>query len=339
MKTRKRATEKALIDSFSRIIDTAGLRPRSLVVGVGDDAAVFRGTDRNDFVVTQDIQVEGRHFRREWLTGSDLGWRLAAVNLSDVAAMGARPLYALFSLVLPREGDAGYARKIVRGIVAHLRRYSAALIGGNISGSDGPLTCDLTLIGACKRGRAWRRRALAGDAIVLIGRLGEAAAGLELLRAGAGPGKNPKARLVHAYLKPRPLPDVAALLCDDPAVHGAIDVSDGFSTDVIHLCEPSRVGCAVDAARLPLSPALRTFCRDRSADPVEWMMRGGEDYALILSVGARRAANLCERVEREVGLPARVVGAVTATHGFFIAGKKGRRRRFHATGWDHLSPR
>jgi thiamine-monophosphate kinase len=332
----RKVTEAELIGAFARSIDAAKVKPRGLVLGVGDDAAAFRARPGEDFVVTQDVLVEGRHFELRWFTGRELGWRLAAVNLSDVAAMGAQPRFALFSLVLPRNLDPRYVKDIEKGIVSHLARYNATVIGGNVSGTSGPLTCDLTLIGAVGRGEMWRRRARAGDAIVVVGWLGEAAAGLDLLKWPSGTTHK---RLVGAYKKPKPLVGAVRVLRGEAAVHGAIDVSDGFSTDLSHVCTASGLGCDVDASRLPVSKVLARFCEDRRLDPLRWVMRGGEDYALILGVAQRRAIAVCRKLEKSLGVPARVVGRFTKDGRRHITGRDGKQRRFVPTGWDHLQPR
>jgi thiamine-monophosphate kinase len=328
-----RTGEARLIDSFARAIDAAGIRPRGLVVGVGDDAAVFRGRVGEDLIVTQDVHVEGRHFQKDWFSGFQLGWRLAAVNLSDVAAMGARPLYGLFSLVLPSGCDRAYVKQIEKGIVAHLARFGAGLVGGNISGTDGPLICDLTLVGACGRGKAWRRHARPADAVVVVGRLGEAAAGLELLKSGRAERR--RGRLVNAYKKPRPLLAVAEVLAGLSCVRGAIDVSDGLSTDLIHICEAAGVGCEIDSSKVSASRALARYCRERGKDPLAWIMSGGDDYALVLAVSPGKTAGAVARIKKELDLPVAVLGWFTRRTGcYLLDGKK--RRRITATGWDHL---
>ncbi len=335
MKKRNATSESQLIDKIKRAAEMVDVKPRGLVKGIGDDAAVLRGRSDRDLVVTQDIQVEGRHFDTGWFTGRELGWRLTAVNLSDIAAMGARPRFGLFSLVLPERVDPAYVDQIGKGIVSHLARFGAALIGGNVSGTDGPLVCDLTLIGECARGGAWLRWARPGDAIVVAGRLGEAAAGLELL--GAATGKAPSGeRLVRAYKRPMPRLDIVDVLRGRAGVRGAIDVSDGLSTDVIHVCEASGVGCEIDAGSLPVSRLVAAYCEDRGVDPVEWVMRGGEDYALILSVARRHAEKIRARIERMTKSPVCIIGKFTAHKGRYVLVRDKRRRRFVATGWDHL---
>jgi thiamine-monophosphate kinase len=331
---KSRINETSLIKSFTRTAGAAGVKPRGLVVGVGDDAAVFRGEKGKDLVITQDIMVEGRHFERKWFTGYQLGWRLAAVNLSDVAAMGARPLYGLFSLVIPSDVDVSYVEAAQRGIVAHLARYGAALIGGNISGAQRGLTCDLTLIGSCDRGKAWRRNARAGDVILIAGRLGEAAAGLEILRSAKT--NKPGGRLVDAYKKPLPMLDAADVLKTRPEVRGAIDVSDGLSTDLLHVCRAAGLGCEIEAALLPLSASLLRFCRDHKKDPLEWMLNGGEDYALVLAVSPRYAARVVAVLKQKLTVPVTAVGRFTKQRSCYWRDLRNKRRRLKPGGWDHL---
>ncbi len=334
MTAKKRLTEGELISSFEKVIEAHGARAPGLVTGVGDDAAVFRGAAARDFVVTQDVQVEGRHFERRWFSGRTLGRRLASINLSDIAAMGARPLYGLYSLVLPASIDHAYLRQITTGIVGRLSQYGASLIGGNVSGSDGPLTCDLTVIGDSPRGKAWHRRARPGDAIVVAGAPGEAAAGLELLRGGARPEGG--GRLIRAFTRPDPLLDVARALDGQSSIRGAIDVSDGLSTDLLHLCDCGGTGCEIDAASLPVSRALAAFCRTRGVDPVDWILQGGEDYALILAVAPHRTAHVVSRIEASTGRRAAVIGHFVRRSGGRAILRGGKRSRLRAMGWDHL---
>jgi thiamine-monophosphate kinase len=336
-KSNPKPTEIELIRMFNRTINRGKKPIGGLVIGPGDDAAVIRGGADRDLVMTTDGLVEGVHFRRDWLTGRELGWRLAAVNLSDVAAMGGRPLYALLSLVLPPDLGIDYVKAIERGAADHLHKFGAAIIGGNVSGSKRDLMCDLTLIGECRRSKAWRRQCRGGrDKIVVAGWLGSARAGLALLkRRPARPGYE---SLIRAYKKPVPRLDVADLLRNDPSIHGAIDVSDGLSTDLIQLCRAGGAGCEIELPALPVQPALRRYCLAEKKDSAEWALSGGDDYALILSVDGRRADTIAGRLEAGLNIPARVIGRFTrhpGRYGLLEAG--GKRRRFKAGGWDHLS--
>jgi thiamine-monophosphate kinase len=336
MGTERSRTEHELIAAFARAIDAAGVRPPGLVAGVGDDTAVVRPESGKDTLLTQDVQVEGRHFERRWLSGRELGWRLAAVNLSDVAAMGGEPRYALLSIVAPTDVPQSYLLDAVRGVVAHLSQYRAAVVGGNVSSTEGPLVCDMTLTGVVAAGRAWRRRAREGDAIVVAGELGAAAAGLVLLRTmrRVAPG----GRLVRAFKRPEPRLDVARLLRSNPAVHGAIDVSDGLSGDLVHVCRAAGLGCEVDGGALPVSRTTELFCRTHGHEPAEWAMRGGEDYALVLAVSPRSAKSVCDRIRTRLEIPARVVGRFTRAKGVYrMTYPDGSVHRFQPGSWDHFA--
>ncbi len=308
---------------------------RGVVTGIGDDAAVLRVGARDDVVVTTDTMVEGQHFRRAWFSWPDVGWRLAAVNLSDLAAMNATPRFALISLAVPETVTARVIEEIERGAARHLARYGAIVVGGNLTATDGPLVCDMTLIGTCRRGKAWKRHARRGDAIVVAGVLGAAAAGVAVLLGRARPARRDP--LVRAYLAPVPLLEVAAALRGSRSIRGAIDVSDGLSSDLIHMGEASGLGCDVEAAALPVPPAVRAFCRRRKRDAVQWALDGGEDYALVLSVSPRRAADVCRRI-RSTGAKASIVGRFTARAGTYrLIDADGRARAFKPGGWDHFA--
>ena len=327
-------SEFELIDAFARRIRRAGANPRGVVVGVGDDAAVLRPTAREDLVVTTDSLVEGVHFERRWLYGVNLGRRLAAVNLSDIAAMGAEPRFALVSFAIPRGTPESFVEDIERGAVAMLARYGAHVVGGNLTSTRGPLVCDMTVIGACARGKAWKRDARAGDVIIIAGQLGAAAAGVELLRAGKKAGA-----LVRAYTHPVPRLDVSRALSRayPRARFGAIDVSDGLSSDLIHLCEAGGVGCEIHAHALPIGRGVRAFCRAHGEDPASWALHAGEDYALVLAVPRKHAVDVCRTIQRSARVPAAIVGKFTREPRVYRMIESGSRvRTFRPGGWDHM---
>ncbi|MDH3216636.1 MAG: thiamine-phosphate kinase, partial [Candidatus Krumholzibacteria bacterium] len=308
MQRSRKISEHDLIQTFARTAKKA--TTRGVVVGIGDDAAVVRPRSGEDLVLTTDVMIEGRHFKRQWFSGQELGWRVAAVNLSDIAAMGAKPLYGLISLALPGDIDVAYVKEVERGIRDHLGLYGASIIGGNVSGIDGALVCDLTLVGSVAKGKAWRRSCRPGrDAIVVVGNLGEARAGLHML--DVEDPERPFRRLVQAYKKPKPLLEVADVLRNTRGIHGVIDVSDGFSTDLLHICEASGAGCEVELRCVPLSKTLQEFCMEHGKVPLQLALHGGEDYALIVSVDERKAESVVTRCREEAGVRATVIGRFT----------------------------
>ena len=323
---------KSEFDLIKTLARVSARKRADVIVGIGDDAAVLRFSARADVVVTTDSMVEGTHFQRGWLTPREIGWRLAAANLSDMAAMGAEPKHALISLMFPRGFSSKQAEGIQRGAVEHLSKHNASVVGGNIASTSGPLTVDMTLIGTCARSAAWTRRARKGDAIVLAGTIGSAAAGVVALKKG----KLGAAAVVRAYKHPVPRIDVARALSGNAAIHGAIDISDGLSSDLIHICEASGVGCEIDATALPIPRAVREFCAKRRIDAIRFALHAGEDYALLLSVAPQRAREVC-RILTDAGVPATVIGIFTGSAGVFGILHKGRVYRFKAQGWDHFT--
>lgn len=335
LKRSRKISEDALLDALGRLVKSKKTRTRGVVVGIGDDAAVVR-PGGGDLLMTTDVLVEGRHFRREWFTGRELGWRLAAVNLSDIAAMGGRPLYGLLSLAIPDNLQAEFVTDIERGVSDHLARYGATIVGGNLSGIDRTLVCDLALVGSAARGKAWQRRCVPGDAIVLAGGLGEAAAGLHVVRPADSNRRFH--RLVQAYKKPQPLLDVAEVMKREKGVHGVIDVSDGFSTDLIRMCRASNAGCEVDTQRIPISNTLLKFCDNLARAALQLALHGGDDYALIVSVDAKRADALVRSIRKKTGVPAARVGHFTRKKGAYtLVDDHGRKTVLAARGWDHFA--
>jgi thiamine-monophosphate kinase len=333
----RKTGEHELIQALGRLVKAKKTGTRGVVVGVGDDAAVVRPRSGEDLLITTDVQIEGRHFQREWFNGLELGWRLAAVNLSDIAAMGGKPLYGLLSLGIPDDVRTDYVKDIERGARDHLAKYGATIVGGNISGIDSTLVCDFTLVGSIQAGKAWRRHCRPdGDAVVVAGNLGEARAGLHMLRVQDP--ERPFRRLVQAYKRPKPLLDVAELLRRQKGIHGVIDVSDGFSTDLIHICQASNAGCEVSLRSLPLSKPLLEFCIEHGKVALQLALNGGEDYALIVSVDAKRAESVAQTIREEAGVPATVVGRFTRHKGSYVLiGDRGRRMPLSPRGWDHLA--
>ena len=274
-------TEFALIDAFLRPFS----RGSGVSIGPGSDCAAVSVGKGMQLVATTDAVVEHVHFDLRRFSPEDVGWKALAVNLSDLAAAGARPRWFLCALGVPRSGRAAQiARRMARGMAPLAKRFSCALVGGNVTrASEWSLT--LTALGEARRPLS-RRGARPGDALVVVGSLGDAAAGL---RAWPSPAA------ARAQRRPWPLIDEGLRAAGYASA--AIDVSDGFLQDLGHLCEESGVGAVVECSTLPLGKAAR-----RLADGMELALGGGEDYALLLSVPRRRLAALRARVSAvEVG--------------------------------------
>lgn len=255
-----------------------------IALGIGDDAALLRLPPGEHLVVTMDTLNEGVHFPAE-STPFDIGWKTLAVNLSDLAAMGARPAWCTLSLSLPRV-DAAWVEDFAEGLFALADRHAIALVGGDTT--RGPLSLSITAMGRVAEAGALRRDgACVGDDVWVTGTLGDAAAALQLWQAGtlavaseAGAAFEPLRQRLQ-----RPTPRVQAGLRLVGLASAAIDVSDGLLADLGHVCARSRVGAQVRLAALPASPALRAAFGDEQRHALQ--CAGGDDYELCFTAAPR----------------------------------------------------
>ena len=239
--------------------------PRAL--GFADDAAML-----GDLVVSQDMLVEDVDFRRRSFSAEDIGHKALAVNLSDLAAMGAQPVGFLQALALPTDIDEAWLRGYARGVQALSERYACALLGGDLSRGSA-IVISITVFGRAPKPLR-RREARLGDRLCVGGALGSAAAGLAALEAG----RQEPVALIRAQRRPEPQLALGQALAANPAVHGAMDLSDGLAADLPRFLSPG-LGACVDEARLPIAPELIGDTRATA-----WALRGGEDYVLLAAV-------------------------------------------------------
>jgi thiamine-monophosphate kinase len=313
--------EFELIELFTRALPLAG---RGVVLGPGDDAAVLRPGPGEDLVATVDAVVEGVHFDAR-STAADVGWKALAVNLSDLAAMGARPFAALVALGLPRGTPVARVRGVARGLGACARAFDTPVVGGNVTRAD-VLSVTVTVLGAVPEGRAvLRAGARPGDVVAVTGTVGDAALGLD--RRAAPP---------LARRQRRPTPRVAAGLAFAGLVRAAIDVSDGLVQDLGHLCRASRVGARIGVVDLPLSAAYRRAA-SRLAEPYAAALGGGEDYELVVAIAPANVAAAREAAVR-AGVALTPIGRFVRGRGVMVVGVHGEPLAAPA-GHDHLRPR
>lgn len=304
--------EHALI---SRI--TARLaKPSWVHVGPGDDAAVIQPERGALDVLTTDAQVEGVHFDRRFVSPEAIGHRALAVNISDLAAMGAAPRAALLSLVLPDELEVAFIDELMDGLLALADRHHVVVIGGNITRSPGPLMLDVTAIGSVKPRRILTRGgARPGDELFVTGTIGGAAVGLHSLRArAAGLDADLQVRLnenEQEFLRPEPRVRAGLLLGRNRAASACIDLSDGLADGLRQLAAASGVGVTIEEGAVPLGHGVAEFHRQRGSDPVSAALTGGEDYELLFAVRPRCRGRL-RAVRSQLGdLPITRIGVVT----------------------------
>lgn len=288
-----------------------------VVVGIGDDCAVLRTPAGDDLLVTTDLLVEGRHFRAD-AAPEDVGWKALAVSVSDVAAMGGRPLHAVLAVALRPDRSGEFADRLAAGVLDCARRHGCALVGGDTNSTDGPVVVCVTLTGTVPRGAAvLRSGARAGDAIFVTGALGGSLAG--------------------RHLRPVPRVAEAAALVAGGEVRSMIDVSDGLSSDLGHLLDESGVAAEVWADRIPVHADAVAMSREDGRTPLEHALHDGEDFELCFTAPASRAARLV--AEGLAGTPVSRIGVVAPGRGAVLLDREGARgsaRPLLPGGFDHF---
>lgn len=299
------------------------------VLGVGDDAALVRVGEGKELVVAADMLLAGRHFFHED-EAFGVGHKSLAVNLSDLAAMGATPRWALLSIALP-EVDERWLKQFSQGLYALADEHGVALIGGDTT--KGPLTISVTIMGEVARGAALRRSgAKAGDDIWVSGTLGDAALALAHLKRGIGLAPHDAAALLPRLHVPAPRVKLGQKLLG--LAHSAIDISDGLLADLGHILEASKVGAELDVDALPVSPALRGYLEHETARQA--VLAGGDDYELCFTAAQKRRSEI-EALSRRMKLNLTRVGSITRKKGLALHDAQGRPVTWEHKGFDHFA--
>jgi thiamine-monophosphate kinase len=280
---------------------------QSLLLGIGDDAAVLRSTAGKDTVVATDLLVEDVDFRRSTAPPHLLGHKALAISLSDIAAMGARPRWSLVSLGVPEVvWQSDFAEKFYDGLFQLAGKYDVQLVGGDTSRTPEQIVIDSIVIGECAADRSVKRSgSQPGDQIFVTGSLGGAAAGLRLIERGAhladhNFGQNETQvldELLLRHLKPEPRVGWGIVLGQERLAVSMIDISDGLSSDLNHLCNESRVGALIHSSLLPIDHKVADLCGRRALDPLQLALHGGEDFELLFTVRPEAVARLPRRVD------------------------------------------
>lgn len=302
---------------FQRCADAPDLR-----VGIGDDGAVLRPRPGFDQVVVTDTLVEGRHFPPEFAP-ADIGWRVLAVNLSDMAAMGASPRFAFLNLALPR-ADREWLHGFTEGFFELAQAAGVVLAGGDTT--EGPLCISVTLLGEVPQDAALLRSgARAGDRICISGQPGEAMAGLDQLLAGTMPQDR---TLIDRFRRPQPRLALGRALTGKASA--AIDVSDGLLADLGHMLDASKQGARIDLSQLPVSAALKSHAENA----VDYVLAGGDDYELCFCIAPDRLALLRAQ---DVACDVHDIGEVLAEPGLKVIDVDGNEYHPARQGWEHFS--
>ena len=276
----RRMGEAELISAIKKLF---GKKPPGVTIGIGDDCAAISPKKGFELLVTTDTLTENVHFKRRWATAEKIGYKTAAVNLSDIAAMGGTPRYLFLSLSLTNDVTDQWIMAFLRGFKKAISPYGCNVVGGNISQAD-TLSFTVTAIGEAAKGKLITRSgARAGDILYVTGTPGDAAFGLDIL-SGAIDGVVGKKSLIARHLIPTPRVEWGIKLSGKKLASAMIDISDGVAIDLERVCEASGVGAVVELAKFPLSPAASRIVKQAGQKGWERVLSGGEDYELLFAV-------------------------------------------------------
>jgi thiamine-monophosphate kinase len=325
--------ERGLIARLRRRLRAPG---PDVLVGLGDDAAAIHWSG-GTLLLTTDTLLEGVHFRRSTTTLRDIGAKAIAVNVSDIAAMGGEPCYALLALALPPTLAVGDVDELYAGIEDMARQHGVTVVGGDTCAAPDGVGLSVTLVGRVVGAPLRRSGARLGDAVLVTGTLGTSAAGLHVLEQG--PQGLPPA-VVDAVVRPHrvPTPRVAesGLIRASGWATAMIDLSDGLVTDLGHIATESGVGARVDVDALPVSDPTRAAAAALGVDPLGWALSGGEDYELLFTAIPDRAADLAREVTQRTGTPIHRIGEIRPPgEGVRFLDRSGRPRAVKP-GFDHF---
>lgn len=307
--------------------------------GIGDDTAILKTSPTEWTLITTDLLAEGVHFDPATSSFSDIGYRAAIANLSDIAAMGGKPRFMLVSIAIPPACSTAQIQQLYRGMMQAGAPYHVRLIGGDTSASKTGLFLNITLTGVVKpRTALLRSGANTGDLLYVTGTLGDSRAGLDLLTARQHPKLRPRDSRFLLARHHRPSARIAEglWLVEQGLAGAAIDLSDGLTGDLRHICEESGVGAEIVAGSLPISPACHAYAMARGLDPEQVALQGGEDYELLFTV-PRRTQLRFERLVGKTGFRMTCIGSITPkAAGLRLRTDTGTTQPLPVTSYEHF---
>ncbi len=299
----------------------------TIIKGIGDDAAVIKINKNKYLLYTCDAQVSGEHFLEKYSSPYQIGRKAAAVNLSDIAAMGGIPKYLLVSLFLPKNTTNTFIDELYSGLTEECKKYNVIIVGGNISKSN-QFIIDIFLIGEISpKNLLLRSGAKIGDVVVVTGTLGDSAKGLELLKKNKNNYLSQEKQSISKYHLPIPRVEEGMILAESGMVNSMIDISDGLSSDLGHICDENKVGVNVFLEKLPVSKGVKKIIA----------LNGGEDYELCFTTSFRNVKHLLEILKKKTGTNITIVGEILPSkEGRWFIDENGKKMKLIPRGWDHL---
>jgi thiamine-monophosphate kinase len=337
-KIRAKTGEDDLIEMMKTLL---GDSARRIPLGIGDDCAIIgRGPQDTDILITTDMLVEGTHFKLEWASPYQIGWKSMAASVSDIAAMGGRPTSAVVSIGVRARGRDYFIKSFYEGIRAASDTYGVAIAGGDTVRSD-VVAVSIAMLGEVAHGKAVTRKgARPGDTIFVTGTCGDSLAGLDILNFFSGKqGKRPlpyQKQLTERHLKPEPSIKAGLAAAASGAVTAMMDLSDGIAADLPRLCKRSLVGAKVNSYNIPVSNDLITWCDETGRTASEYALLGGEDFNLLIAADPKKTNCLLELIE-ELGMNITAIGEITSRkQGLALLSADGSPLPWPDTGFQHF---
>ncbi|MBA7596319.1 Thiamine-monophosphate kinase [subsurface metagenome] len=329
---------------IKRLTKNITLDKESVIVGVGDDVAVVKTKAEKYLLLTCDILIEGTHFTKETITPYQLGKKVVAINVSDIAAKGGIPKQALISIGLPKDTKIVYVEQIYRGLKEQSKKFNIDIVGGNTALSKDKIFIDLFLVGEIKPDLLLLRSgAKPDDKILVTGNLGDSSAGLKIIEnqdlklEDIKFEKKYKTKLKQAHLSPNPRLLEGRIIAKSNLANSMMDISDGLSSDLAKICEASNVGAIIWEEKIPVSKETLAFAKSIGKSPFNFALHGGEDYELLFTTPKENVEIIIKKIQRETKTKVTEIGEIKdRKFGIKIVKTNGEMTPLNTYGWNHF---
>ena len=311
---------------------------KGVIKGIGDDCAVFGPYSGRVLLFTTDMLVEDIHFLRDKISPYQLGRKAIAVNLSDIAAMGGRPLYCLISLGIPVQMNVELIQDLYKGMKDICEHYRVNIVGGDTVGSPDKFIINVSLIGDAKEDEViYRSGARPGDKIYLTGSVGDSSVGLKILKNEISPPRSMGSYFLKVHNEPNALIETGRIIATSRLASSMIDLSDGLLSDLGHICKESSVGALLIRSKIPLSSKLKLLASRASFNPLDHALSGGEDYLLLLTVPEARSQDLELLFKDKRPSPLYLIGEIRKEEGIRMLNDNGSVEELGPKGFNHFT--
>ncbi len=322
---------------INRISPLGNIRPEGVIKGIGDDCAVIQIQTDEYLLVTTDLLLEKVHFLVEWASPETIGARALTANLSDIAACGGNPRDVFLSLAIPDKMEVEWLDAFYRGLTKLARQYKVNVLGGDTTSSKTDFVISIAVTGLVPAEQVLlRHTAKEGDIIILTGPTGLSRAGCDILIKRQDLKTEAAIAAVEAHLKPRPHIAEGRMLATSGACTAAIDVSDGISSDLAHLCQDSGLGAILYETRIPIPPELTQLGKILKRRPMDWVLNGGEDYVLLAAITPTKLQGVIEEAEKN-NWKFYPIGEFVAGPKMQLSRSDGKTQEIAPAGWDHFA--